>query len=171
MNTARSFQMRANMNRISFEDWIAGFPPETQQAIQDGGDALIARYNAEVEWSVAAKRLHEQCQTALVQLVITWYKMGMYLNVCKGEVGDEGLLHVLEEAEISEDNAQAFLQLWEDCSATTAIRDWLEVADTVSGSAEGGSVQLPLDFASMVKPQLSETESGEFVLETLLELV
>ena len=159
--------MCANMNSISFEDWIAELPLETRQAIQNGGDALIARYNAEVERSVAAKRLHEQCRDALVQLVVTWYKMGMYLNVCKGEVGDEGLLHVLEEAGISEDNAQAFLQSWEDCSATTVIRDWLEVADTVSGSAEGGSVQLPLNFASLVKPQFFVSESGEFVLETL----
>ena len=163
--------MCANMNSISFEDWIAELPLESRQAIQNGGDALIARYNAEVERSVVAKRLHEQCRDALVQLVITWYKMGMYLHVCKGKVGDEGLLHVLEEAGISEDNAQAFLQLWEDCSATTAIRDWLEVADTVPGPVEGGSVQLPLNFASMVKPQLSETKSGEFVLETLLEFV
>lgn len=159
--------MCANMNSISFEDWIAELPLETQQAIQDGGDDLIARYDSEVELSVTAKQLHEQCQDALVQLVVVWYKMGMYLNVCKGEVGYEGLLHVLEEAEISEDNAQAFLQLWEDCSATTAIRDWLEVSDKVSGPAEWGSVQLPLNFASMVKTQLSETESGEFVLETL----
>lgn len=159
--------MGASMNSIDFEDWIAELPLETQQAIQNGGDALIARYGAEVEQSVAAKRLHEQCRNALVQLVVAWYKMGMYLNVCRGKVGDEGLLHVLEEAGIPEDNAQAFLQLWEACTANTEIRDWLEVSDEVPGPVEWGSVQLPPNFASMVKPQLSETESGGFVLETL----
>ena len=159
--------MCTNMNSIGFEDWIAELPLETQQAIQDGGDALIARYDAEIEQSVAAKRLYEQCQNALVQLVVVWYKMGMYLNVCRGEVEDEGLLHVLEEAGISEDNAQAFLQLWETCSATPAIRDWLEVSDEVPEPVEGGSsVQLPPNFALAVNSHLSETESGEFVLET-----
>ena len=159
--------MGANVRSISFEDWVAKLSLETQQAIQDGGDALIARYDAEVERSVAAKRLHEQCQGALVQLVVVWYKMGMYLNVCRGEVEDEGFLHVLEEAGIPEDNAQAFLQLWEACSASPAIRDWLEVSDKVPGPVEWGSVQLPPNFAAMVNPQLSETESGGFVLETL----
>ena len=60
--------MGGHGNSISFEDWLAGLSPEIQQTIHEEGNALTARYDAEVVKSAAAKQLHEKCMASLTQL-------------------------------------------------------------------------------------------------------
>ncbi|MCY4522949.1 MAG: hypothetical protein OXC13_19515 [Caldilineaceae bacterium] len=159
--------MNAYRNSISFEDWLSEFPLEIQQAIQDGGEHLIARYETEAERAATVSLLYKQCEDAVAQLVVVWYKMGTYLNVCREGLEPEGYLHVLAASDISEQFAQTCLDLWEACNANPAIRDWIEVSDRASNAAVWDSMQLLSHFLALAKSHLSETEIDEAVLGTV----
>ena len=118
----------------------------------------IARYEAEVENAVVARRLYDKCVDSLTQLMSDCYRIGGYLNACEVEFGEEGFLHVLAEAGIAEDTAQFFLQLKRVCNADPVLMDWLAVSDKVPEPAAWEPTGLPFNFASMVNPQLFKGE-------------
>lgn len=161
--TRRIGNMNVHKNSISLEDWLAEFPPETQQAIQDAGDCFMARYEAEARRAVRASDLYKQCEGALAQLVVSWYKLGAFLNACTDGLEPEGYQHVLAGSAISESFAQTTLDLWSVCSANPAIMDWIMVSDTDAGNADGEYSQLLLQCVELAKSHLSETESADHV--------
>lgn len=159
--------MDAYGNSISFEDWLAEFPEDFQQEVQEGGKALIDQCNAASKRVAKARQLHEECESATTHLVVLSHKLGTYLKVCRDELEPEGYEQVLFESGISEYLASILLALQEAVRANPIIMDWIEASDTAASAAAKESTQLLIRLFAPGESPLPEIKNDAVASATL----